>query len=115
MQRLVRQIILDVDDGDMARLEALARERDSDIDALARLAVGKLLGGEDGSTTVQQPIVAYGAFEEHGGWAEVPHDPAEKQAARIEALRGSSGLVKERVAVEIDGLAYQKEMRAEWR
>lgn len=115
MQRMIRQITLDVDEGEMTRLQTLARHRDMDVEAMLRLALRSMIDSDGGGYTVQQPIVAYGALDENGAWAAAPHDPAEARAARIDALRASSGMVKENVALEIDGLAYQKALRAEWR
>lgn len=95
----MRQLTLDLDDKDMAQLEAMARERRTDPAAIAKAELLKML----------IPAASASAGPDDADAAKHA-----RRSARLAALAPSSGIWTGEPNKPKDGVAYQEEMRAEW-
>lgn len=93
----MRLLIVELDDKDMALLEAVARSRHTDPGVLVKTEVLKALLKIRNST-----------LEDRGKTQEA------RRLARIAALLPSSGIWAGEAGTMKDGVAYQEKMRAEW-
>lgn len=93
----MRQLTLELDDKDMARLEVMARACRTDPATMAKAQLLQMLIPDSAGIT-QQDDGAKGA----------------RRKARFEALSSSSGIWAGEPNKPRDGVAYQEEMRAEW-
>lgn len=95
----MRQLTLELDDKDMAKLEVMARARRTDPAAVAKAELLKML----------IPAASAGA-----GRDEADSAKKARRSARLAALAPSSGIWAGEPNQPKDGVAYQEAMRAEW-
>ncbi|NRR33172.1 hypothetical protein HSX11_23655 [Oxalobacteraceae bacterium] len=106
----MRQLTLELDDQDMARLEAEARVRRIDPILLAKAELLKMLETFNAVDAIHAAVTeAIGVVRD-----DSPEAKEDRRRARLAALMPSNGIWAGEPNKPKDGVVYQEEMRAEW-
>lgn len=118
----MRQLTVELEEEDMAQLEATARARRIDrahvtkAQLLTLLGAGTTMRWRAGLGARRAPVAVKGAKIVFICRPKRPReDQAVARARRMEALMSMQGIWKGDVNKPQDGVAYQQEVRAEWR
>lgn len=100
----MRQLTIEFDDEEAAQLEVAARARGIDPAHITKMQLLQLLGLESSRETAHVET----------GQADAKETFVEARARRLKALMPTFGLWKDDPDKPHDGVAYQREVRAEW-
>lgn len=101
----MRQLIIEFDEDEAEQLEAAARACGIDPARMTKAQLLQLLSNESS----REPATV------KTGQADAQETPAEARARRYKALLPMQGIWKGDPDKPQDGVAYQREVRAEWR
>lgn len=114
----MKKIMVELDEGDVARLEAVAQQCGIDVATLAYHALRNV--AEGGTVAMRGVMQAKAAYKADRASAEVEQGAPPSYAsaavsqARFAALMASSGIWNGEASIPKDGLRYQQKLRAEW-